>query len=573
MALLINATNDTFATSENQSQHLRPDVKFSVYEYALMAITGFIIMINGYILSLFIRKATLRRNSSLLLLSLTLADLFTGIVTVPLIIASTPLRMLDFEAYKLVFIFGDITAVISAALTISNLCAVTADRYIRLCYPIKHMILVRKKTVVTMICAIWIIAISYSFVPFIWLHEILEANPSEETYMRIDRLDTRYTIASAIICAIPICGLTIAFARMFYAIHTLGIHEQQLSADATLKRLRRRRERKAIILFSLMFVLFMICWVPWILLRPFATEKVFDKIPPQILNTIMIIRFLTSILNPLLYTLHEHDFHRALIGDIETVVPCRKCSNGRHKGASYGNDSLHKLTVLRPGRKGTDTFTLKSQENTENEASFVPSPIIVHSGHSSSTSRNDRTVIGPYENAVDGETSGSHAKYKSYINETSDQLKTSNGPPVKANVFKNEINAVLLNERKKEDKIKRLGPRHKDFTNANDYIDGGSHTDTEHRTTGTLFYGGKHCKGNGDMRSRFTYTFDEYPVFDDVGDFMTENDTVNSRQKESDAFLNNESRKTGKKEQTVKLLKTSFIGRLFEAEDLKSCKT
>ena len=368
-----------------QPLSLEMDKEFNIYEKLLITIATGIIIINIYVTSLFVRKPSLRKNSSLLLFSLTMADLFTGFVTVPLITAAKPAK----PPYAVfLHIFGDIATVLSASLTIMSLCAVTADRYVRLCYPMKHMMVVRRKRIVALFIFIWIVAFVYALIPLSWLYRVLKANSSNATYKAVDKMDTRYSIIGAALFAIPILGLTMAFLRMFYAIRKLGQDEQRISLEMGQEERRRKRERKAIVLFGSMFSLFIICWVPWITLRPFVSTAVFAEIPEVLLNILVVTRFLSSLLNPVLYTLHEQNFYRALIADKDRLVMYLKGARGRHRSTS--GDSGNKLPLYHYSRKGTLVSSLKSQDCAENTTSFIPSPFPIrknacHNGNSSST--------------------------------------------------------------------------------------------------------------------------------------------------------------------------------------------
>eukprot|EP00112_Aurelia_sp_Birch-Aquarium-sp1_P001926 Seg1211.3 transcript_id=Seg1211.3/GoldUCD/mRNA.D3Y31 product="Rhodopsin GQ-coupled" protein_id=Seg1211.3/GoldUCD/D3Y31 len=330
----------------------RISTAFTKSEYALIAIAVSIIILNTYVASLFARKRKLRRNSSLFLLSLTLADLFTGVITVPLLIASTPLQSLGFEETKLVYIFGDIMTVFSASLIILSLCAITADRYARLCHPIKHMTMIHRTRVITLFLVIWISALLYSMIPFAWLHNILMTKPRTSAYAMVDNHDLNYSVASAFIFAIPTIGLTIAFTSMFYAIHKLGQNERKRSLDSKQEYRYRKRERKAVIIFSLMFVVFLICWAPWIILRPIFDKfpAVYLSFPPIVPNILMLIRFLSSIVNPLLYTMHEYEFRRAFHDDRSRFLSFVKCNkyNPRHGSFSGATTSFpHRPSFLK----------------------------------------------------------------------------------------------------------------------------------------------------------------------------------------------------------------------------------
>ena len=342
---------------------------FNIYTNLLITIAACIVTINIYVTSLFVRKPSLRRNSSLLLFSLTMADLFTGLVTVPLIIAGKPSNALN---ARFLHIFGDIATVLSASLTIMSLCAVIADRYVRLCYPMEHVMLVSRKRIVMIFCSIWIIAFIYALIPLSWLHRVLKPYPSEQTYEEVDKMDTHYSIVGAALFAIPILGLTMAFIHMYYAIRKLGRNEQRFGRELCQEERRHKRERKAIVLFGSMFGLFLICWVPWITMRPFALMPVFLEIPDDLLHILMVTRFLSSLLNPVLYTLHERHFYRALIADKDRIVVCLTGARGRHRSTS--SDSSSRLPPHQHRRKGTLMSTLKSQDDAENTTRIMPSP-------------------------------------------------------------------------------------------------------------------------------------------------------------------------------------------------------
>lgn len=569
MSTTPGATDDKFSQQTKVPPQFDTHVTFTVYESLLIPIAVCIVIINIYVTSLFIRKRSLRKSSSLLLFSLTMADLFTGTVTVPLLIASTPLQKLNFEKFKIVFILGDVATVMSASLIIMSLCAVTADRYFRLCHPIKHMILTRRNRVLTLFCAIWSIAIIYSLIPFSWLYQVLKRNPSLGTYARVDELDTRYSIVGAAIFAVPVCGLTIAFARMFYAIHKLGCHEQRLSTDTSHEQRRQKRERKAIIVFSLMFVLFIICWAPWILLRPFAMNAAFNEIPVALLNALMLIRFLTAIFNPLLYTFHEHDFHRALITDKDAIVSRLMCNERRRRSASGATESFYKLTLLRSSRKGTFTSMQKSQENAEQATQlYVPSPIIVRNGRLHPATNNLNQASNPplAQNCLDTSSEIQSLPVSAIPTRENLDVEKDTVPRIKVTFFENEME-------ESEGCTNKLSYRHKDFKSTYDNVDEGLNIEIKDTSIAD--------RSSATKAVRFENGIDDMALEKGMAEVefsegckdstCQECEDKNYEQEISTSGFHDrdeEERMPGKKERTASLLKTSHIARLFQADDL-----
>ena len=546
------------------------DLDFNIYEQLLIAIAACIITVNVYVTSLFVRKPKLRQGSSVLLFSLTMADLFTGLVTVPLIISTKPMR--QHENAKFLFISGDIATVVSASLTIMSLCAVTADRYARLCHPMRHMMLASKKRIVALFCFIWITAFTCALIPLCWLYRVMKPNPSRETIETVDRMDTEYSIVGAALFAIPVIGLTMAFVRMFYAIRKLGRDEQRLSIEANQEDRRRKRERKALVLFGTMFMLFMICWLPWITLRPFVSTQVFDEIPKTLLSILVVIRFLTSIINPLLYTLHEQNYYRALIADKDSILKFIQRGWGRQRSTSA--DSAYKLDLYRSSRKGTFLSTLKSQDDT---TTFMPSPLLlrngqIHSGrkviHTNNTSNVDKT------NQVQDEPS--LLLWVPPHSPPNGSLDNKKAGPINWNI------PDTRNKESDEDRVE-FGNRYKDFKGGNGnedgtvaskaYEEGGIEQQRSSDLLGNPV-GWEDFDSCGEKLKLKKYKDMSEPLLGIQQEETSETMAMLMKSKkyghheELNDCLRMDEEKLRNKEQTKSLLKTSFIGKLFNADDI-----
>eukprot|EP00794_Sanderia_malayensis_P003214 gene3214-3691_t len=344
---LLNISTKNNDTNSSAFNHRALNASITYIE-VIMILTGLVIfLINLYVITLFIRKRCLCRNSNLLLLSLALSDMLTGIITVPLLVSSTPLRVISVERFKIVFMLADVVTVLSASLIILNLCAITFERYFRICYPMIHVIIVTDTRIIIVIIAIWIVAIAYSFMPFAWLYRMFDENLSKAAEDRVHHNDALYSIVGAFLFIIPVIALVAAFSRMFYAIYRLGEFEGRSATFTAKESARKKRENKAVFIFSLMFAVFLICWAPWIILRAIlsAYPKLFMRIPPVFLNVIMVTRFMSSIVNPILYTIHKHDFNRFFHSDASRLRVClldqRYCGHREESPNTFRSPASH----------------------------------------------------------------------------------------------------------------------------------------------------------------------------------------------------------------------------------------
>ena len=321
-----------------------------------LVISVFILIINLYAISLFIRNPVLRKKAKLFLLSLSIADLLLGIMALSFEIIRAEEREISYFLY--LFLIHQLPTV-SGVSSILSICAITADRYLSICYPIRHRVLVRTRFIRMLLCATWIIAAAYTLIPLLWMYKIYQPPFPTLGAENISKYMDRYSIANAALFSIPVCGLSIAFVRMYYVIRNLRRNEQQYSTNVNQEERRHKRERKAIVIFSLMFAAYVLCWGPWTIIL--ADTDIHNQViqNQSLIEAITILRFVTAIINPLLYTFHEREFQRAVISDKNTILSffCGIIQRRNREEVPEGGGGF----VLRPIR-GTDGNINESNE-------------------------------------------------------------------------------------------------------------------------------------------------------------------------------------------------------------------
>ena len=296
-------------------------------------------IINGYVISMFFRRKQLRSKSNLLLLNLACADFMTVTTNIPLIAVSHFIHEVDKAKAKAFVIAADVSTVLSAAITIQSLCVIVLDRFISICYSLNYVTELFKRHVVRVIISVWLLGAILSLARLTWLVPLLSVSTKKtfshmvdnsEKYPQVARAtlyDKWYYIVGCLLYFICIIGLMYAFIRMFIELHKVikGTVSLSLSEEEFEQRQSRHKcERKAIILFSVMFLVFLVCWTPLVVLRLAHTLNItiYRSVPKILISIVTICRFLVCIMNPILYTLQTRDFWNYFRQD---------CTKGKYK--------------------------------------------------------------------------------------------------------------------------------------------------------------------------------------------------------------------------------------------------
>lgn len=284
------------------------------YHTFLIIISMCIILANTYAISLFMRYRSLLTKANLLLLSLAISEFMTGAVNIPSMIHAETLKVKNITK----MITADILTVMCAAITMITLCGIIIDRYLVICFPLKYVSIVTKRKVVLLIVISWVLPFIMSFVRLAWLAPLLSITPQQgknTTFQRVMKhalqCDQIYYISGTCIYLIIIAVLAVLFVLMFLAIRRLGKDEMEFTTE-TQDHAIIKRETKAVIIFAVMYVAFILCWTPLVVFRLLASvfPVHYNKIPPEALHTLIIIKYLTSVINPSLYILYKFEFYK-----------------------------------------------------------------------------------------------------------------------------------------------------------------------------------------------------------------------------------------------------------------------
>lgn len=272
-----------------------------------------------------------------MLLSLAMSELMTGAVNIPTQVLAERYNADNFTKSMTMVITADMTTILCAAVTIMTLCSIIIDRYLIICYPMRYVSIVTKRKIVIVIIASWLLPVLVSFLRLIWLGPLLNVSPKDlmNSTLKDDVREIRdnaisgdryYYIIGFSLYFLIVIFLAVLFVLMFRAIQKLGKDEREFTTEKDDTE-AVKREHKAVILFGVMFLAFILCWTPLFILRLLASVFVthYRKIPLRVLHAIIIVKYLTSIINPVLYILYKFEFNQVFKKDCQRIKKLMCC--------------------------------------------------------------------------------------------------------------------------------------------------------------------------------------------------------------------------------------------------------
>ncbi|KAL9959496.1 hypothetical protein ACROYT_G032823 [Oculina patagonica] len=279
-----------------------------VYNIPPLVVALIIIGLNGWVIYLVKTRANLQSNMNLLLCSLALSDLLTGLISIPLhvscdIIRQTPICV----ASQLALRFTSLS-------TVAHLFAITVDRHIGIKHALRYNALVTKERVLITSVFIWSSSIFVSLIQLAFLDYGRE--DLDEDNDDVINHEIRYDITCLVVyVAIPFIVMTVIYVDIFLEILRQYRHIKQYSAPGWAETKKRtHHEWKAVAIFSIMLLAFIVCWLPFFTVRlqyNLGSDAFYD-LPHVVEYVFMYLRFFTSVFNPCMYVFGKRDFRQAV---------------------------------------------------------------------------------------------------------------------------------------------------------------------------------------------------------------------------------------------------------------------
>ena len=324
---MLNTTQNSSSNKIMNKSNSSIDFKYEPFNQAVPELVPFsvaIILANSFVLILFMTKSSLRTPANYLLLSLAGCDFFTGCINIPLALLAftqaVPYSKLP-NLFYLVAVLHNFTAVSTGY----HILVITLERYLAFIWDVVRP--ASKNTILKVLCTVWGASTIIAVVPFFWKTE--KQNPKA----------LNLQIAHAIFCLVAVFVLPYTFIIYAYYVMFKAIkkarHQRQLGQNRANK--QAGNERRCIVIFIIMGALYLVCWLPWFTLvlvfalHPSVTSDEFNTLS----QVFALVRYSTSVINPILYTFFKKDFfiafkeiilrrghqERVSLSALETVQP------------------------------------------------------------------------------------------------------------------------------------------------------------------------------------------------------------------------------------------------------------
>ena len=301
-----NSSNSSGNRSTTEVAGIASEAHFIVLAVLIIALNLCVILVVW-------TKPLLHKWQNYLLVSLAFSDLGTGLFGLPVALVCS----LDISSRGCIFcsVSYTFTKFISIS-TILHLLTVTYERFVFIVYPFYHERVsgkhIRFKLVLV---AIWSISLTVAVVPFTWIDS--EKCVGDEENAKHWLVYTATTLILFLV--LPMILFIFAFVSMFLVARS-HIHKLERlmarvpgSENPTALNASLRKEARVALIFGLMWIIFVICWGPYFAVNILdEMAKVETDLPETFVEAANVLRFLTSLLNPLLYSFAKKDFCEAL---------------------------------------------------------------------------------------------------------------------------------------------------------------------------------------------------------------------------------------------------------------------
>ena len=316
----------------------------------LIPIGILIILTNGLVFLLYYSRQSLRKAPNYLLLSLAVCDFLNGSLNITLFILAF-IPVVQGATFISLVCAVEVSHNFVAITAAGHIFLITAEKYLAVMRPFKYHV-IKNRTMLLVIVGTWTISGVVAAAPISWFSKRRHRIPIGlilETAFNVFCLLAVFLVPYTLI----ICAHVAMFKKVFQRRSQRNILFRNKNSKICKK---KKNELKCLAIFATMATIFGVCWLPWFVLRLVFSLVGLRLITPNydVISTCthatVIARYLTSVINPLLYTFFKQDFWRAL------KRMMLKLSTKRLRNKSSSTDS-------RPKRRSTKKLQVHSNQS------------------------------------------------------------------------------------------------------------------------------------------------------------------------------------------------------------------
>lgn len=303
----MNNTSKSSSSEEPSGQHQADEILTQLVPIAVL-----IVITNGLVFLLFGKLRSLRTPANYLLLSLAMSDVMTGLINIPLFCVLSTLDDQTLDKMNSVYCASEVFHNVISCSVAYHITAITVEKYLAVVNPFGRF-LMTKKTVVKILSTVWLWSAFLGAIPASWWSSWWNG---ERRALYVQTGNNIFSLV--VVFVIPYIFILYAYFIMFKAVSCKNRFKKSLDRKDPPAFKRASNEKKCLIILLTMAIAFAICWIPWFTLRLIFSLAYIGWIDGEELaymehasHAFIIIRYLSSAINPLLYTFFKQDFWNA----------------------------------------------------------------------------------------------------------------------------------------------------------------------------------------------------------------------------------------------------------------------
>ncbi|XP_025103469.1 histamine H2 receptor-like [Pomacea canaliculata] len=296
----LSAENDSLFQVED-SRNIAGNITFATIKLIFIPL---IIGGNGLVIASLLVFRRLRNLTNYLLLSLSASDLLVAVFTIPLYVAFYLQKgSLTQNRTACLTWFGSV--ILGCGASLYNLLLIVIDRFVAIHFPFHYARLKTPRKVGITLTVLWIYIVVLSFLPLMgW-----------NNWSRKKKCDFYGTLPKAYVIwaayfTVGICTLvsTLLYGKIFT---TVWQHRKQIHAVTvivTRENLQMEKEIRTTRLTAIVFLLFILCWAPYVCVGPLMYTGLSLQVVEIIKNCTLVLGFGNSLVNPIVFGLARTQF-------------------------------------------------------------------------------------------------------------------------------------------------------------------------------------------------------------------------------------------------------------------------
>ncbi|XP_056322451.1 trace amine-associated receptor 13c-like [Danio aesculapii] len=308
-----------YETEDQETQYCFPDINSSCvkgqrsrYEYIIMYVffsllSAWTVFLNLLVIISISHFKKLHTPTNMIILSLAVADLFVGLIVMPV------------EAVRLIetcWYFGDtfcglflIVMALLGSTSLSNLVLIAADRYVAVCHPLLYPQKITITKTLISICVCCFISLAYSTVIVFQNKHLESSNITDVCYGECGFYPTFIFIVFDEIYSflLPCILIITAYVRIFYvAFKQVKVINSLMKGGkcVTEGSVKRKSESKAALTLGIIVTVYLLCYIPYYISSIIGPTV----ISPDTMTYLLWAFYVSCGLNPLIYALFYHWF-------------------------------------------------------------------------------------------------------------------------------------------------------------------------------------------------------------------------------------------------------------------------